>query len=324
MLQQTQAATVAPYFERFLQKFPTIQALADAPTDDLMKQWEGLGYYARARNLQAAAKTVITAHNGTLPCTRAELLKLKGFGAYTSASVASLAFGEDCAAIDGNLLRVFARVFAISDDIRLSATKQKIEALANQMLPKGQAGKFNEALMELGATLCSPKQPKCAQCPLNGDCLAYQKHRVSEFPFKSKAPKAPHHEIAVGVIHKGDMVLIALRPAKGLLGNLWEFPGGKKQANETLDACCKREIEEETGLKVEVGERFAVVKHAYTHFKITLNAFHCRYLGGDAQPKASQEIRWARLSELGAYAFPKANLAVIEALLRPSEPTLFS
>ncbi len=321
MLQQTQVATVIPYYHRFLAKFPTIEALAQAPTDDLMKCWEGLGYYARARNLQHAAQTILREHNGMLPKTRNDLQKLKGFGAYTSASVASLAFGEDCAAVDGNVLRVFARLYAIQEDIRYAATKSKIEALAMLNLPKGRAGEFNEALMELGATLCTPKQPQCSACPLNQDCAALQQNAVSFYPFKSPKPKLPHKEIAIGIVQREDKVLIALRPSEGLLGNLWEFPGGKQERHESLADCCKREVEEETGLQVEVGERIAVVKHTYTHFKITLHAFLCRYLSGDASPKSSQEIRWVKLNELEQFAFPKANQLVIQALHRLNNST---
>lgn len=326
MLQQTQVATVVPYYHRFLKEFPTIEALANADAHRLMKSWEGLGYYARARHMQHAARTILTELNGKFPETRDALMKLKGFGAYTSASVASLAFGEDCAAVDGNVLRVFARIYAISDDIREQATKDKIDTLVTLELPKGRAGEFNEAVMELGATICTPKHPKCAHCPVSESCDAFQKNLISEIPFKSKRAALKHHTIAVGVVRKGDLILIALRPKDGLLGNLWEFPGGKQKPGETLAACCRREVKEETGLDVKVLEQFAVVKHTYTHFKITLHAFHCSWVSGEARPTASQEIRWVRLRDLEQYAFPKANKLVIEALLHPApkEQDLFS
>ncbi len=319
MLQQTQVATVIPYYHRFLEKFPTIKDLAEAQTDDLMKCWEGLGYYARARHLQDAARAVLREHGGKLPHTREALRTLKGFGAYTSASVASLAFGEDCAAIDGNVLRVFARLYAIREDLRQPSTKSKVDELATLNLPKGRAGEFNEALMELGATICTPKHPQCSACPLTQDCSAFQQNAVALYPFKSSKPKSPHHEIAIGIVQHAGKVLIALRPPDGLLGNLWEFPGGKREPHESLVECCKREVEEETGLRVEVGERIAVVKHTYTHFKITLHAFLCTYQSGHAQPKSSKEIRWVTLQELHQFAFPKANKAVINALLARNE-----
>ncbi|MCS6989382.1 MAG: A/G-specific adenine glycosylase [Chloroherpetonaceae bacterium] len=325
MLQQTQVATVIPYYERFLAQFPTIESLANADADALMKAWEGLGYYARARHLRQAAQTIMREHHGELPKTRKELRKLKGFGAYTSASVASIAFGEDCAAVDGNVLRVFARLYAIPDDLRSPAAKSKIEQLAALNLPKGNAGTYNEALMELGATICLPKNPKCSACPLNDECAAFRQEAVSEYPFKSKKPAVPREEIAVGIVLREGKALIALRPPNGLLGNLWEFPGGKRERGERLEDCCKREVEEETGLKVRVGKRIAVVKHAYSHFKITLHAFLCDWIEGEAQPKSSQEARWVSLDELDRYAFPKANKSVIEVLRRmdKAEPTLF-
>jgi A/G-specific adenine glycosylase len=314
MLQQTQAATVVPYYVRFLEKFPDIAALAAASDSALMKAWEGLGYYARARNLRRAARIIVDEHQGKLPGTQAELLKLPGFGLYTSASVASLAFGADCAAVDGNVMRVLARVYAIAADIKQSTTRRDVQRLADALIPQGRAGTFNEALMELGATVCKPKAPRCTVCPVRRYCRAYREHRVDQLPVTSKKPAIPHHQIAIGVVHRDGRVLIALRPAEGLLGNLWEFPGGKRKPSETLKRCCQRELEEETGLAVNVGKRFAVVQHAYSHFRITLHAYHCTSLSGEAAPKTSQEIRWVSLDELDDYAFPKANKRIIEAL----------
>lgn len=324
MLQQTQVATVIPYYQRFLEKFPTIEALARAESHDVMKAWEGLGYYARARHLQHAAQVILCKYGGALPHTREELRKLKGFGDYTSASVASIAFGQDCVAIDGNVMRVFARYFGIYNDLRERSTKVQIETIAQQHLPKGKAGLFNEAVMELGATVCLPKKPNCLHCPVRSGCYAFQHDAVKQLPVKSRRPPSPHYHIAIGVVHRHDTVLIALRKADGLLSNLWEFPGGKQQPGESLEECCRREIAEETGLHVAVGKKFAEVKHAYTHFKITLHAFTCQYLSGEAMPKSSQEVRWVRLEDLSHYAFPKANKAVIDALLHQHQLPLFN
>lgn len=314
MLQQTQAATVIPFYKRFLEQFPDIAALAAADDRVLMKAWEGLGYYARARNLRAAAQTIVREHGGKLPTSPEALLKLPGFGPYTAAAVASLAFGADSAAVDGNVMRVLARVYAIDTDIRQMATRRKLQRLADALVPAGRAGAFNEALMELGALVCRPKNPACSDCPIRRFCRAFQEDRVRDLPVKSRKPAVPHHEIAIGVVHRKGKVLIALRPADGLLGNLWEFPGGKRKTDETLAECCRREIKEETNLDVEVTETFAIVPHAYTHFRITLHAFHCRYTGGKAQPRTSQAVRWVALNELDDYAFPKANKQIIAAL----------
>ena len=319
MLQQTQVATVIPFYERFLKQFPTLAALAAASDAALMKAWEGLGYYARARNLRAAAQTIVREHKGKLPRSTDALLKLPGFGPYTAAAVASLAFGADCAAVDGNVMRVLARVYAIDADIRQMTTRRRLQRLADALVPMGRAGAFNEALMELGALRCRPKNPVCSDCPIRRGCRAFQEDRVGDLPVKSPKPAVPHHEIAVGVVHRQGKVLIALRPADGLLGNLWEFPGGKRKTDETLAQCCRREIKEETDLNVEVTETFAIVPHAYTHFRITLHAFHCRYTGGRAQPRTSQAIRWVTLDELDDYAFPKANKQIIAALRQSRE-----
>jgi len=314
MLQQTQAATVIPFYERFLERFPDLAALAAAGDAALMKAWEGLGYYARARNLRAAAQAVLREHGGALPASRDALLKLPGFGPYTAAAVASIAFGEDCAAVDGNVMRVLARVYAIDEDIRRSPTRRRLQQLADDLVPPRRAGQFNEALMELGALVCRPKNTDCEACPIRRFCRAFEQGRTRELPVKSAKPAIPHHEIAIGVVHRRGKVLIALRPADGLLGNLWEFPGGKRHAGETLAECCRREIKEETGLDVDVADVFAIVPHAYSHFRITLHAFHCRYTGGRARPHTSQAIRWVGLNELDDYAFPKANKQIIARL----------
>lgn len=316
MLQQTRVATVIPYYQRFLEIFPDVTTLAKAKDGALMKAWEGLGYYARARYLREAAKTIVKKHKGKLPTSRQELLLLKGFGAYTAASVASLAFGEDCAAVDGNVMRVLARVYAIESDIRKAAAKREFERIAAALLPQGRAAQFNEALMELGATVCKPKNPACEVCPLRLYCRAFAEGRVNELPKKSPKAEIPHHHIAIAVVHKNGKVLIALRPSEGLLGNLWEFPGGKLKRQESLEECCRRETFEETGLEVEVGKCFSIVEHSFSHFRITLHTFHCRYVRGKASPKSSQKIRWVKLADLDEYAFPKANKKIIENLRR--------
>ncbi|MBI3652232.1 MAG: A/G-specific adenine glycosylase [Acidobacteria bacterium] len=314
MLQQTRVATVIPYYQRFLEIFPTVESLANAEDGVLMKAWEGLGYYARAQYLRDAAQTIVAQYNGKLPTSREALLQLKGFGAYTSASVASLAFNQDCAAVDGNVMRVLSRVFAIESDTRKPAAKREFQRIADALVPTGSAGQFNEALMDLGATVCKPKKPTCEACPLIRYCRAYQEGRVHELPLRSPQREIPHHHIAIGVVHKNGRVLIALRPKEGLLGNLWEFPGGKLKAEESLADCCRREVLEETNLEVEVGKCFSVVRHSFSHFRITLHAFHCRYERGRATSKWSQKIRWVKLSELADYAFPTANKKIIADL----------
>ncbi len=313
MLQQTQVQTVIPYYYRFLERFPTLHSFVNAPDDEVMKAWEGLGYYSRVRNMQAAARTIIADHRGEFPDNQEGLLKLKGFGPYTSASVASLAFGQQVVAVDGNVKRVISRLFAIRADISKPQTFKEITACARSLCVKHPAGVFNEAMMELGAVICTPKSPDCNACPLSNDCRAFQRRLIDQIPFKPKKAPVPHYTIAVGVVtnSKGDL-LIALRPKDGLLGNLWEFPGGKQTPDETLEECCKRELREELGIDVSPTRPLTPVKHAYSHFKITLHAFICTLESGTPEPKASQAIKWVAPRDLNRYAFPKANKALLK------------
>lgn len=320
MLQQTQVATVIPYYERFLERFPTIESLADAPQDDLMKQWEGLGYYSRARNLQAAAKQIVEEYHGNLPQTAEELQKLKGIGPYTAGAIASIAFGEAASILDGNVIRVFTRLFDIADDVRQQSTKNALWELADKLIkyvPEGRAGDYNESLMELGRTVCKLKNPDCLHCPIAASCQAKANQTQAQRPFKKPKPPTPHYDVTCGLIwnEKGEL-LITKRRDEDLLGGLWEFPGGKVEEGETLEACLARELEEELGIRVQVGEFFIQVKHAYTHFKITLHAFECQFdpNGNDPVCHECADWQWITPQELTTFAFPRADRRIIEAL----------
>lgn len=316
MLQQTQVVTVLPYYYRWMQQFPTIQSLAEAPLDVVLKAWEGLGYYARGRNLHKAAKQIMDVHHGAFPTEFEAIHNLPGVGKSTAGAISTFGLGKPQPILDGNVKRVLSRLYAITEMVNDKAVTDLLWAKSAALLPKKpvDAYDFNQAVMELGATLCTPKQPQCERCPWLGDCKARAQGLENELPVKQDSKPTPHHTIGVGVIYKNDKILIALRPEEGLLGGLWEFPGGKCKPDETLQDCVKREIKEETGLKVSVGPKIATVKHAYTHFKITLHAFVCDYVSGKASPKASQELRWVALEDLSDYAFPKANKKVLEAL----------
>lgn len=324
MLQQTQVATVIPYYERFIAQYPTVQALANAPQDELMKQWEGLGYYSRARNLQAAAQEVVVEYGGVLPQTAAELEHLKGVGRYTAGAIASIAFGEPSPVLDGNVIRVFARLFDNAKDVSKQSVKnqfwQAAEALM-QAVPIGQAGNYNQALMELGRTVCKPRNPSCGQCPVSAYCQAYANGTQSQRPVKTAKAPIPHYDVTCGLIwnETHDQLLIAKRPADKLLGGLWEFPGGKVEAGETMEECLARELHEELGITVAVDEFFVRVQHAYTHFRITLYAFECRILVGEPICHACAEWRWVDQADLQQYAFSRADRKIIEYLLdRPN------
>lgn len=325
MLQQTQVQTVLPYYDRFLAHYPTIAHLADAPIDDVLKQWEGLGYYARARNLHQAAKKIIGEHEGLFPDTFEAVHALPGIGQSTAGAILTFAHRKPHPILDGNVKRVLSRLEGITESVMDKAVIDQLWGKSAELLPDDaeDAFDFNQAVMELGATLCTPKNPECGRCPWQTDCQANLKGLQNEIPRKEPTKVTPHHTIGVGVIWKDDRILIALRPEQGLLGGLWEFPGGKCKPDETLQDCVKREILEETGLTVQVGQKLETVKHAYTHFKITLHAFECHYVQGEAVPKASQALKWVTLDEIDQFAFPKANKKVLETLkLNPGKQLL--
>jgi A/G-specific adenine glycosylase len=315
MLQQTQVATVAPYYERFLARFPTVAALAAASLDEALKLWEGLGYYARARHLHAAARWVVAEHGGRVPNTMAALLALPGVGRYTAGAILSIAYGQDAPALDGNVRRALSRVFAIEEDVTRGAGRRRLWALAEELLPPGRAGDFNQALMDLGATVCTPRAPLCNRCPLAENCRAHRSSREEQFPVRQPRRALPHYEVTAGVVWSDDgRFLVAQRPLDGLLGGLWEFPGGKQKPGETLPDCLRRELAEELGIEVTVGELLTVVQHAYTHFRITLHAFHCRVVAGQPRALGCADWRWIALDDVPRFAFSAADHQIIAAL----------
>lgn len=225
MLQQTQVDTVIPYFENFMTKFPTLKALAQAPQEEVLKNWEGLGYYSRARNLQAGAKEVLTHFNGKIPETYEELLSLKGIGPYTAGAIASMAFQQPVAAIDGNTMRVFARLFEISEDISLLKTQKKFKIWVEEIISQTRPGDFNQALMDLGSSICTPKNPQCLLCPLKEFCQSQKDRRQGEFPVKTKKVKAkPVFYVALALENGQQEFYLQQRGSSGLLANFWHFP----------------------------------------------------------------------------------------------------
>jgi A/G-specific adenine glycosylase len=315
MLQQTQIETVKPYFARFLAVFPTVEQLAAAPLDQVLKLWEGLGYYSRARNLHKTAQRVTEQFGGRFPDTVEDLLTLPGIGRYTAGAIASIAYGVRAPVLDGNVIRVLARVLDLSEDVTLPKTQQFLWEQADAFLPADRVGDYNQALMELGQTICKPRQPLCKTCPIQAHCLAFAHGTQDERPVKSKKAPTPHYNVAAGIVRDSHQrILIAQRPLEGLLGGLWEFPGGKQEPDESLPDCLARELHEELAIAVEVGPLFTVVKHAFTHFKITLHAFECRYLDGEPQKLGVHDWAWITEDEFDRYSFGKADREVIQAL----------
>ena len=318
MLQQTQVSTVIPYYERFLRAFPRVQVLARAPMQQVLKMWEGLGYYARARNLHRAARTVIKQHNGRIPEDRAALKALPGIGDYIAAALLSIAFKKPFAAVDGNVKRVLARFHQINEPVNDPSFAGVFKKAADRFLDRSDPGTFNQAMMELGALICTPKNPECESCPLKRECTAFKNASVHDYPRRIKKANPPTHAIAAGVICRDDdCVLITRRNPKGLLGGLWEFPGGKIQAAETPREACIREILEEVNLNVTVEKHIARIRHAYTHFKIVMDVFWCQYQSGTVHLRGPVDFRWVRLEEIDDYPFPGANRKFIPMLKKP-------
>lgn len=318
MLQQTQVQQATPYFRNFILLFPSVYDLAEADQQEVLKAWEGLGYYSRARNLHAAAKMVVEDFDGKVPQSYDEIIKLKGVGPYTAAAVTSIAFNKPNAVVDGNVIRVLSRYYGIEDDTRSSKTRRNIQELADELIDDQKPGDFNQALMELGSEVCTPTKPNCDECPVRSGCIAAKTAKTEVIPYKSPAKKKPHYIIGVGVIEResDDKLLIALRPNDAMLGGLWEFPGGKKEDNETIQQTVERELNEELGVEVKAYQELMNFKHTYSHFSITMHAWHCKLISGEPMPKESQEIRWVNKEELEKYPFPKANKVLTEKLLK--------
>lgn len=316
MAQQTQINTVIPYFNRWMERFPTIADLSKAPLQDVLVAWEGLGYYQRARNLHQAAQIIMTDFGGELPANIQELRSLPGIGRYTAGAIASIAFGLDEAVLDGNIRRVLSRLFDVTEPINTSAGEKRLWQIAKENLPSRMVGTFNQALMELGALVCTTRAPHCLQCPLTQFCQARLIGVQEQRPVKQTKNKIPHFTVTAAVIEKQGKVLIARRPQNGLLGGMWEFPGGKTQNEETLDSCLKREILEELGIPINIIEPFGVYHHAYTHYRVTLHAFLCTIIDGDKpKPLGVDALHWSKISELSKYPMGKIDRQIANKLL---------
>ena len=315
MLQQTRVETVIPYYKRWMERFPSMAILAAASEQEVLSVWEGLGYYSRARNLHKAAMIVMADYGGELPSDLQVLRSLPGIGRYTVGAIASMAFGQDVATLDANLRRVLARVFDVAQAADSAAGQDILWKLAESHLPKGQAGEYNQALMDLGATICLSKKPRCLLCPLRGMCQAYKLGIQEQRPVLKPKADVPHFTVSAAVILRDGKVLLARRPSKGLLGGMWEFPGGKIEKDETLEECLAREILEELDAMIQVGEPFGVYQHAYTHFRITLHAFLCELIQSEPKPLEAAELAWVSLGSLPQYPMGKVDRQIARKLI---------
>lgn len=321
MLQQTRVDQVIPYYQRFLRRFPSLRDLAAAPRADVLKLWEGLGYYSRAVRAHETAKYLMAHSGGSFPRTLEGLRDLPGIGPYTAAAVGSLAMGLDAAVVDGNVLRVLARSLAFSGDIGQAAIRAKLQRVADLLLPAGKGGQFNEAMMELGATVCTPRKPACERCPLSSCCVAREQGQLEIYPVKTKKNAIPHKHVGAGlVVNKRKELLIAQRLESSMLGGLWEFPGGKREPGESMEQCIERELREELGLETKAGAHFMTVRHAFSHFTMDLHVHWVQLVKGRPKPIECADCRWVKPEELSRYAFGRADQKVCEALLRAKRP----
>lgn len=319
MLQQTRIAAVEPYYARFLERFPTVQALAAATLDEVLKAWEGLGYYARARNLHRLAQTLVNEHEGQFPVSTETLQQLPGIGRYTAAAIASIAFGQRAAVLDGNVIRVLARLTDLADDVTQSNTVEQLwqlaEALLQRGLPAERPGDYNQALMDLGRLVCTPRRPDCQVCPLAAHCLAYQRGTTAQRPVKKAKTPLPHVRAAGAVLRDEEgRLLLVQRPPKGLWGGLWTLPGGLCEPEESLPEGLRRHVRTDLGLEIEVAGQMAVASQTLTHLHLTLRAFACEILGGAPRALGVAAYNWVTLTEAQHFSLGKADREIIKGL----------
>lgn len=319
MLQQTRVDTVIPYYERFMEKFPTLDALAEAPEDEVLKSWEGLGYYSRARNLHAAAKEVKARYGSRVPDNKRDILSLKGIGPYTAGAILSIAFGQPEPAIDGNVMRVLSRFFLITDDIAKPSTRTAMEELLRETIPTDRAGDFNQALMEFGALLCTPKGPHCLICPVMSQCRGRLEGMEQSLPVKKKAkPPRPVQRLVAFVEGEGEQAgkfLIRRRPDGGLLAKLWELPHYElSEASKEMmpSAFLERHLLEEDGLAAVVGEWMLNAEHTFSHLHWELQVYRCRGQAVSAHALPREQYRWISIDDMADYTFPNVFIRILE------------
>ena len=310
MLQQTVASTVLPYYERWLGRFPDMETLSRASRQEVLKAWEGLGYYQRATNLLQAARTMCRKNDCTVPDRYEDLIALPGFGPYTAAAVLSIAYGQPFPVLDANVRRVVMRLAGV----HARYTSQIHKILSQQLgaiFPPENGGDFNQAMMELGALVCRPRNPSCLLCPIQRFCQAFKRGEQEVIPLP-RSRDFRKIETVVGIIKHGRRYLIQKRPPRGLLAGLWEFPGGKKERRETLRDSLRRELREELSVEVKKEKLLLKVRHAYTRFQVTLFAFECELAG---PPELKKGIhRWVSLRAIKNYPFPSGSAKIVRFL----------
>ena len=311
MLQQTQVETVIPYYQKFIKKFNSIEKLSNSSQEEVLKIWEGLGYYTRARNLHRAAKIIVKDHNATLPSDREELQKIPGFGPYTTNAVLSLAFNQPHGVVDGNVKRVLARHYVIKDDIRDSKTGHKIQGLMDYLLPIGYPGEFNEAMMELGATICTSKSPLCLDCPISNTCQAYMSNLEGTLPFKSKKAKIPTNQSLACIIYQQNLFLIAKRPQHKMLAGLWEFPILTTKNGNAEFKNARSLIWGQFNLETSLKQSWPAISHSYTHFHPKLKSKLFETTSANFHSDFYNDYKWLTIREIKKLPLHKAMLKLL-------------
>ena len=314
MLQQTQVATAIPYYLRFMASFPTPRHLAEADIQDVLKQWEGLGYYSRARNLHRAAGLVTAHYGGRIPADPAAFQSLPGVGDYIAAAVLSIAFGQVLPVVDGNVKRVLARLLEMDTPVNRSGVHKIFREPAKTLICPQHPADFNQAIMELGALICRPTNPACHKCPLADLCQANRHGNTAFYPKRIASRKVPHRHLAIVAVLKKDKMLVVQRPLEGFLGGLWEFPPFPKPGGRLSMKELEAMILLATGLKVAVTRRLTQIRHAYTHFRLTGDVYLCQYQSGRVRLKNARSHRWVTLRTLVQLPLHKANHKFIDAL----------
>jgi A/G-specific adenine glycosylase len=315
MLQQTQVSTVIPYFRRWMQRFPNVATLAEADEADVLHAWQGLGYYSRARNLRRAAQQMVNRHDGRVPELVRELRALPGIGPYSAGAIASIAYGHSEPLVDGNVIRVLTRLFALRGDPSRAPLKATLWEVARELLPKTAPGDFNQALMELGATVCSPRAPRCNVCPIAAHCLAQKQALVEVLPeLPARAPITPTHMVAAIATRAGRVLVTKLGADAPRWAGMWLFPNAEVGLGETPEAAVERALKTTTGVQGSVAEILCTVRHSVTRFRITLDAHRTMNLRGAATAVSVAAVAWKKPAELAGVPMPNAHRAIAERL----------
>ncbi|MCA0173548.1 A/G-specific adenine glycosylase [Bacillus sp. RAR_GA_16] len=316
MLQQTRVDTVIPYFERFMNLFPSVKALAEAEEADVLKAWEGLGYYSRARNLQSAVREVAESYNGIVPNHPKEISSLKGVGPYTAGAILSIAYGIPEPAVDGNVMRVLSRIIGIWEDIAKPSARKTFEEVTRRIISNDDPSSFNQGMMELGAIICTPRSPSCLLCPVQEHCRAFAEGSQEELPIKSKK-KAPR-PVPIAVVALEDKTgkfLIRQRPETGLLASLWEFPNVELSDGGLKEEQIKKHLRDEYEINVEIEKELASFNHIFSHLKWQLTVYKGSYHG----EMDSKHFQMVDKNELRNFAFPVAHQKITQLILESEE-----